>query len=125
MYRYILEDTRHVLPFNEPASKLVIGISTLAFHHDEVLTAVFKSGLKLGDTFQLAGQMHNIREDEPAFVYRDNLWFDVEFVQTFVDRAKASGKACRAAIFTDAKERAFTSYTLPLTTSFETGKTDA
>ena len=29
MYRYILEDSRHVLPFNEPASKLIIGTATL------------------------------------------------------------------------------------------------
>ncbi len=100
MYRYILEDTRHVLPFNEPASKLVIGTSTLTFIHDEVFSAVFKGGVKLGDTFPQAGQMHNIREDEPAFVYRDSLWFDKEFVATFVERAKASGQACRAAIFT-------------------------
>ena len=55
MYRYILEDARHVLPFNEPASKLVVGTATLTFHHDEVFSQVFKGGLKLGDTFQLAG----------------------------------------------------------------------
>ena len=24
MYRYILEDSRHILPFNEPASRLTI-----------------------------------------------------------------------------------------------------
>lgn len=128
MYRYILEDTRHVLPFNEPASKLVIGTSTLTFHHDEVLSQVFtaaKGGIKLGDTFQLAGQMYNISEDEPAFVYRDSLWFDTEFVRAFMERAEKSGKACQAAIFTDAKERAFTAYTLPLSSSFETVGTDA
>ncbi len=124
MYRYILEDARHVLPFNEPASKLTIGTATLSFHHEEVFTQVFKGDLKLGDTFQLAGQMHNIRSDEPAFVYRDSLWFDREFVRLFIDRAKASGKACRAAIFTDEKERAFTSYTLPLSNSFEKGGAD-
>ncbi len=125
MYRYILEDTRHVLPFNEPASKLVIGTSTLTFIHDEVFSAVFKGGVKLGDTFPEAGQMHNIREDEPAFVYRDSLWFDKEFVETFVERAKATGQACRAAIFTDPAERAFTNYTLPLSTSFEPVGADA
>ncbi|MBA3873486.1 MAG: hypothetical protein H0X30_30505, partial [Anaerolineae bacterium] len=125
MYRYILEDARHVLPFNEPASKLIIGTATLSFHHDEVFSQVFKGGLKLGDSFKLAGQMHNIRDDEPAFVYRDSLWFDSEYVRVFIDRSKASGKACQAAIFTDEKERAFTSYTLPLSASFETKGTDA
>jgi hypothetical protein len=125
MYRYILEDARHVLPFNEPASKLVIGTATLSFHHDEIFSQVFKGDLKLGDSFQLAGQMHNIREDEPAFVYRDSLWFDSEFVRAFIKRAQASGKACQAAIFTDEKERAFTAYTLPLSTTFETVATDA
>lgn len=124
MYRYILEDTRHVLPFNEPASKLTIGTSTLTFHHDEVFAQVFKGDLKLGDTYQQPGQMPNIRDDEPAFVYRDNLWFDKEFLTTFITRAKASGKACRAAIFTDEKERAFTSYALPLATQFEHGAAD-
>ncbi|MBL8118356.1 MAG: multidrug transporter [Anaerolineae bacterium] len=119
MYRYVLEDTRHVLPFNEPASKLIIGTSILSFQQDELFARRFKGDLKLGDTFRDRERIRYIRSDDEAVVYRDSLWFDQEFIDTFIERARAAKRACRAAIFTDERERAFTAYTLPLTVNFE------
>src|SRR5690606_631273 len=52
-----------------------------------------------------------------SLVYRDNLWFDQEFLQYFLDEAQALGGACRAAFPAD--DRAFRTYVLPLTTDFE------
>ena len=45
MYRYIIEDTRHVPPFNEPASLLTVGTEPLKIHHEELFTSVFSQQL--------------------------------------------------------------------------------
>ncbi|MEZ4670177.1 MAG: hypothetical protein R3E39_19905 [Anaerolineae bacterium] len=124
MYRYILEDTRHVLPFNEPASKLNIGTTTLSFQQEEIFSQLFKGGTTLGDTFRDRYQIRDIAADDESIIYRDSLWFDKEFLNEFIVRARASKAACRAAIFTDEKELSYTTYTLPLTTNFEMGQTD-
>ncbi len=118
MLRYVLEDTRHVLPFNEPASKLTIGTSLLSFHQDEILAQYFRGRLELGGTWQLDDEIRHIAGGE-SVVYRDNLWFDKEFFEYFMDQARATKRACRAALPAD--DKAFTTYTLPLTTSFEPG----
>jgi carbonic anhydrase/acetyltransferase-like protein (isoleucine patch superfamily) len=123
MLRYILEDHRHVPPFNEPASKLVIGTQTLSFQVEEVLAAYFKRDLQLGAYFQDRSQLASIRGDDEAFIYRDNLWFDREFLDAFITAARAKRRPCRAAIFADSTERAFSTYVLPLTTSLEPGGT--
>jgi carbonic anhydrase/acetyltransferase-like protein (isoleucine patch superfamily) len=52
-----------------------------------------------------------------AIVYTDNLWFDDEFFEYFMERALKSGRACRAAFPAD--DSAFRTYTLPLATNFE------
>lgn len=119
MYRYVIEDTRHVLPFNEPASKLIIGTSALSFHVEEIFNTLFRGQVKLGSTLRSREDIPFINADDEALVYRDSLWFDTEFLEAFVQRARAQKRACRAAIFADERERAFTNYTLPLTLSLE------
>lgn len=113
--RYVIEDTRHVPPFNEPASQLTIGIEPLKIHHDRLFTSLFKQDLEYGAPLSDPSEMRQIRE--PAVVYRDNLWFDSEFLNAFIQRARAAGKACRAAFPKD--DRAFHTYTLPLAGGFE------
>lgn len=115
MYRYIIEDTRHVPPFNEPASQLTVGVEPLKIHHENVIAHIFGPQVTLGPT--LRG-----REDLPqvtgeAVVYRDSLWFDQEFLDYFVKHARKVGKACRAAF--PASDKAFHTYTVPLTKGFE------
>jgi carbonic anhydrase/acetyltransferase-like protein (isoleucine patch superfamily) len=116
MYRYVIEDTRDVPPFNEPASKLTVGTSQLTFQQEEILAHYFKGELELGNTFQSDDEVRFIGPGE-AVVYRDNLWFDAEFFGYFMDHARRAGRACRAAFSAD--DKAFHSYALPLTTCFE------
>lgn len=118
MYRYILEDARHILPFNEPASQLTIGIEPLKIHQENLFTDYFKNRVELGNTFQTEDQIRHIHPGE-AIVYRDNLWFDMEFLEYFMKRARASKRACRAAFPAD--DNAFNAYTLPLTRRIEKG----
>jgi carbonic anhydrase/acetyltransferase-like protein (isoleucine patch superfamily) len=54
---------------------------------------------------------------DAAIVYRDNLWFDAEFLTAFLRPALQSRHACRAAIPAD--DAAFRTYTLPLNTGFQ------
>jgi carbonic anhydrase/acetyltransferase-like protein (isoleucine patch superfamily) len=119
MYRYILEDTRHILPFNEPASRLMIGTEPLLIHQENLFADYFKK-VELGNTFQTKDQIKHIAPGE-AIVYRDSLWFDKEFLAYFMKRARATKRACRAAFPAD--DKAFATYTLPLTRDIEQGKT--
>lgn len=119
MYRYILEDQRHVLPFNQTASELTIGTQLLRFHQEELFAEYFKGRLELGRTIQSKDQIRDIGTGE-AIIYRDSLWFDKEFFQYFMDAAIKSKRPCRAALPAD--DKAYTTYTLPLTTSIERGQ---
>lgn len=124
MYRFILEDKRHVRPFNEPASKLVIGTELLLTHQEELLAEYFKGKLQLGgEPLQIREQIQDIRPDDAAIVYRDSLWFDREFFDEFYRQARATGRACRAAIYDD--DKAYRAYTIPLTTDLEQTRDDS
>lgn len=117
MQRYIIEDTRHILPFNQPASLLTIGTRPLKIHHEELFARYFKQALTLGNTFPYTRRDLIETVQGPAIVYSDNLWFDEEFLAYFMKAARKTGLACRAAFPAD--DRAFRTYTLPLATNFE------
>ncbi len=53
---------------------------------------------------------------EECLVYRDNLYFDTEYIQAFFKEAKAKGKACRAAYSQD--DPSFREHALPLSSSY-------
>lgn len=115
MRRYVIEDTRHVPPFNQPASLLTIGIKNLKIHHEDMFVRYFKGAPDLGGTLTGRRDLGAVRG--PAIVYRDSLWFDDEFLDYFMRAALQSKQACRAAIYAD--DPAFRTYTLPLTRGFE------
>ncbi len=115
MQRYIIEDRRHVPPFNQPASSLTIGTRNLKLHHEEVLLRHFKSAPALGGQFATREQITHVQGE--SVVYRDNLYFDDEFIAEFMRLARASKRACRAAFAAD--DPAFRTYTVPLSTGFE------
>jgi UDP-3-O-[3-hydroxymyristoyl] glucosamine N-acyltransferase len=122
MRRYIIEDVRHVPPFNEPASELTIVKVPLKIHHENLFTEMFGDRCELGNTFRdVDGQMSTeaIRSVGPgeAILYRDSLWFDIEFMQYFMEHAKQTKRACRAAFAAD--DMAYKTYTLPLTKGLE------
>lgn len=114
MQRYIIEDERHVPPFNEPASLLTIGTKPLKIHHEDLFIKLFKDKVKLGIPLRDHTQMASIEGE--AVVYRDSLWFDEEFLDYFMQQARASRQACRAAIMAD--DAAVRAYTLPLASGF-------
>ncbi len=133
MNRYIIEDHRHVPPFNEPASELTIGVVQLKIHQENLFTEVFTLS---GDPVDLRGsfstrKLTSVYEvlqqvEGEAIVYRDNLWFDKEFLTFFLERARALAKryecASRAAFPAD--DKAFGAYTLPLAKGFERAMID-
>ena len=115
MYRYIIEDKRLIPPFNEPASLLTIGTRPLKIHQENLFATYMGRECELGNVFDGPEGLPTVTGE--AIVYRDNLWFDLEFLQYFMERAQASGRACRAAFPAD--DPAFKSYALPLTRGFE------
>ena len=121
MLRYIIEDKRHIPPFNEPASELTIGLRPLKIHHDEVLLQYFRQAPTLGNTFENRSQIQTIQGE--AIAYSDNLWFDVEFLEYFMRQAVRTKRACRAAFRAD--DPAFRTYALPLARGFERGVDEA
>lgn len=124
MYRYIIEDNRHVPPFNEPASALTVGTTVLKIHHENLFSDFLGRQCELGNTFQdLNGRRdtQSIRTIKgEAVLYRDNLWFDREFLQYFMERARDSKRACRAAFSPD--DPAYRTYLMPLAKGFEQGR---
>jgi carbonic anhydrase/acetyltransferase-like protein (isoleucine patch superfamily) len=112
IHRYIIEDQRHVPPFNEPASELTVGIKPLKIYHEEFFTEFFQQDLPLANTLDSRDELPSVRGT--ALVFRDNHWFDAEFFDYFFKRAKKINRPCRAAIPAD--DPAFRTYTIPLTT---------
>lgn len=110
MYRYIIEDKRFVPPFNEPASLLTIGLTPLKIHQEELFAGFFKTPLELKGVFESADELPKAQGE--CVVYRDNLWFDREFLTYFLELARASKRPCRAAFSAD--DKAFRTYVLPL-----------
>lgn len=110
MYRYIIEDRRFVPPFNEPASLLTIGTQPLKLHQEELFANYMGKSVELRGVFNDTSELPNVQGE--SVVYRDNLWFDKEFLGMFLASARRSGRACRAAF--PANDKAFVMYTLPL-----------
>jgi carbonic anhydrase/acetyltransferase-like protein (isoleucine patch superfamily) len=114
MQRYIIEDTRHIPPFNQPASQLTLGVVPLKLHQENVLLAATRGALPITNTFASASQITSVRG--AALVYNDNLYFDLDYISTFLERARRTGRACRAAFaHTDP---AFRTYSLPLSHAY-------
>ncbi len=119
IYRYVIEDERHIPPFNEPASHLTIGLKELKIHHEDLFSALFPQGMVLGEPLHSRSDITRIQE--PAIVYCDSLWFDIEFLTYFWERAKRTRRACRAALPAD--DKAVKTYVLPLSSVFEEATT--
>lgn len=115
MYRYIIEDKHFVPPFNEPASLLTIGLQPLKLHQEELFAMTFKQAVELKGVFSDSAQIRTVAGE--CVVYRDNLWFDKEFLEYFIIQAKKIGRACRVAI--SPEDKAFKTYTLQLAKGFE------
>lgn len=110
MLKVILNAPHPITPFNEPARDLRIQNTPLWLHQRNVLARYTTREVELKP-----GQRFPQQRDE-MIVYRDNLFFDEEYLNTFITLARRKKTACRAAFSAD--DPAFREHALPLSTSY-------
>ena len=107
MRKVIIRDKRKLPPFNEPARDLRVLNKPLWLHQRDVLEPYCDSEIEV-DFFE------QTPDDGPeeTLIYRDNLFFDQAFIDTFLAQARSLGKACRVAFALD--DKVITTHALPL-----------
>ena len=110
MLKIILNAPHFIMPFNERARDLRIQNQPLWLLQRNVLAPYVTSEreLKPGE------RLPQVRE--PTLVYRDNLFFDENYILEFIRQAKKRKRAVRAAFLVD--DPAFHEHALPLSTSY-------
>lgn len=110
MYKVILPSSKLILPFNEPARDLRIQNHPLWLHQRTVLAPYTTREKELDPKERFPA------DREEMIVYRDNLFFDDEYIRKFISVAQKKKKAVRAAFSSD--DLAFKEHALPLSTSY-------
>jgi acetyltransferase-like isoleucine patch superfamily enzyme len=110
MLKIILNAPNPITPFNEAARDLRIQNQPLWLHQRNVLAPYTTRELELKP-----GQRMPIDREE-TLVYRDNLFFDEEYIHAFLAAARKKGRAVRAAC--SSEDPAFKEHALPLSTSY-------
>lgn len=110
MFKIILQQDHYIAPFNERARDLRIQNDPLWLHQRNVLApyTTREQELQTGERLPL------VREE--TIVYRDNLFFDEQYIAAFMKAARKKGRAIRAAFSAD--EPAFKEHALPLSSSY-------
>ena len=112
MLKVILNAPHPITPFNEPARDLRIQNTPLWLHQRDLLAPYTTRELELKP-----GQRFPQERDE-MIVYRDNIFFDEEYINTFIALARKRKRACRAAFSAD--DPAFKEHAWPLSSSYTT-----
>jgi len=107
MRKVIIRDKRKIPPFNEPARELRVLNKPLWLHQRDTLAPYCESEIEVDFSEQIPDG-----EYQETLVYRDNLFFDQDFVKTFLSKARSLGKACRVAFSLD--DQVITTHALPL-----------
>jgi carbonic anhydrase/acetyltransferase-like protein (isoleucine patch superfamily) len=110
MLKIILQNPRHVIPFNERARDLRIMNKPLWLSQRDVLVPYTHREIELPFGTPLP------ETTEECLVYRDNLYFDSSYIQAFLEAAISRGKPCQAAF--SANEPTFHEHALPLSISY-------
>jgi carbonic anhydrase/acetyltransferase-like protein (isoleucine patch superfamily) len=110
MLKIILHAPHQIRPFNEPARDLRIQNKPLWLHQRDLLAPYITREI------ELSSGAHLPVSHEPMLVYRDNLFFDEDYIQEFIRLARQGDRACRAAFSVD--DRSFKEHALPLSTSY-------
>jgi carbonic anhydrase/acetyltransferase-like protein (isoleucine patch superfamily) len=110
MLKIILQDPHHLIPFNERARDLRIINTPLWLLQRDVLGPYTQRELEI----PLGADLPEV--DEECIVYRDNLFFDAEYLAVFLAMARQKGTACRAAFTLE--DAAFREHALPLSVSY-------
>jgi len=95
MRKVILRNRRKIAPFNEPARELSVLAKPLWLHQRDTLARYTTEEREVDSLSEIQG------DREETLVYRDNLFFDGVFIDEFIHRARASGKACQVAFALD------------------------
>ena len=110
MLKIILQSTKQILPFNEPARDLRIQNKPLWLHQRDAFTPFVRREMEIPEGEKIP------RVKEPSIVYRDNLFFDMPFIEAFLTEASQKTKPVRAAF--SLEDSAFREHCLPLSTSY-------
>jgi carbonic anhydrase/acetyltransferase-like protein (isoleucine patch superfamily) len=110
MLKIIVEDPRHVVPFNERARDLRIQNKPLWLHQRDVLAPYTHQELVV----PYGSPLPQVRQ--ACIVYRDHLFFDSFYLQAFLEQAQKRNHASRAAF--NLQDAAFREHALPLATSY-------
>lgn len=110
MLKIILQAHHQIKPFNELACDLHIQNKPLWMHQRDLLAPYVTREME-----QPAGA-HLQNLCEPMLVYRDDLFFDEDYIREFIQSAKNLNYACRAVY--SVEDWAFIEHALPLSTSY-------
>lgn len=110
MLKVILPAPNRIPPFNEAARDLRIQNAPLWLWQRNVLAPYVTKEMELAAREPLP------RVRDAMIVHRNNLFFDTEYIRTFIAKARKLGHACRAAF--SAADPAFREHALPLSTSY-------
>jgi carbonic anhydrase/acetyltransferase-like protein (isoleucine patch superfamily) len=91
MRKIIIRRTKHISPFNEPAKKLNVLNTTLEEWQKTLLAPYTDNVIEVDDPLEAP------RDNVPALVVSDNLWFDEAFLKAFMAEAQKKGGPVRAA----------------------------
>lgn len=91
MKRIIIRERTPIPPFGEPARDLRILNKPLWLLQRDLLTHHCRGALEVDSLSEIP------RDREELLVHRDNLFFNDQLVDTFIEQARASGHACRIA----------------------------
>jgi len=111
MLKIILPCKRFLAPFNERARDLRILNKPLWLAQRDVLAPYTTHELELTSEARLP------QTNEACLVYRDNLFFDADYIQAFIDEASLRANPSRAAF--SLKDPAFREHCLPLSSSYK------
>jgi acetyltransferase-like isoleucine patch superfamily enzyme len=115
MLKIILQDPRQIAPFNERARDLRVLNKPLWLAQRDVLARYTQREIEL--PFSLNRESATLpRLTEEALIYRDNLYFDADYLAAFIGEARRRNRPARAAF--SASDPAFREHALPLSTSY-------
>jgi acetyltransferase-like isoleucine patch superfamily enzyme len=106
MRKVIILDEMLIPPFNEAARELRVLNKPLWLHQRDVLARHCAQDLEVKSLDEIPVDLSEM------IVYRDNLFFDQYFIDEFIERAHASGRARQVAFSLD--DKAVVTHALPL-----------
>ncbi|CAG1006323.1 MAG: multidrug transporter [Anaerolinea sp.] len=104
--RFVLQENRHVPPFNQPARELNILNKPLWLAQRDALAPYCEIEVPITSFNELPSV------PEEIIVYRDNLYFDAPYVEEFLRLARKSAIPCRVGV--RSTDKAFATYAVPL-----------